>query len=128
MQARILSAVEAVHASIYTTLLVLTGGLTLWALFFMVTGRAVDGAFRATYVLGIGVAVLQGAVGLYMIYIDGLRPEESFHYLYGVSLIVFSGGGYALATRGSSAQREALTLGIASAFAFGLILRAAATA
>lgn len=118
----------AVHASIYTTLLLLSGGLTLWALFFMATGRPVDGAFRATYVLGIGVAVLQSAVGLYMLYVDGLRPGEWFHYLYGVSLIVFTGFGYALASRTSSSQREALIMGIAAAAAFGLILRAAATA
>lgn len=117
----------ALHASIYTMSLILTGGLTLWALFFIGTGRAVDGAFRSTYVLMIGVAVIQAIIGIIML-LDDLRPAQSFHYLYGVSLIVFMGAGYAFATRGGNQRREALILGFTSAAAFGLIMRAAATA
>jgi heme A synthase len=118
--------VTAIHDALYTTLLLLSGGLTLWALFFLVRGQPVDGAFRSTYVLTIGASVLQAMVGVIML-VNGQRPASSFHFLYGVSLIVFTGFGYALATRGDS-RREALTFGIASAAAFGLILRAAATA
>lgn len=114
------------HASIYTMTLLLTGGLTLWALFFMVTGRAADGAFRATYVLMIGVAVVQALIGVFLV-LDDLRPTDTYHYLYGVSLIVFMGAAYIFATRGD-ARREALIFGMGSAFAFGLILRAAVTA
>lgn len=106
--------------------LLLTGGLTLWALFFILTGRTADGAFRATYVLMIGVAVVQALIGVVMV-LEGLRPVDNYHYLYGVSLIVFMAAAYAFATRGN-ARREALTFGIGSAFAFGLILRAAVTA
>ena len=124
---RITRYVVALHASIYTMALLLTGGLTLWALFFMATGRPPDGAFRATYVLTIGVGVVQAIVGVFMV-LDDLRPVDNYHYLYGVSLIVFMGGGYALATRGGDARREALIFGLSSAFAFGLILRAAVTA
>jgi hypothetical protein len=116
----------AVHASIYTTLLLLTGGLTLWALFFMGTGRVVDGAFRATYVLAIGVSVLQAVTGLVLV-LDGHRPVDSFHYLYGISLVVFTGAGYALAARSGNPRREALFFGLATAFAFGIILRGAST-
>ena len=116
-----------IHDAIYTMTLLLTGGLTLWALYFMATGRPVDGAFRATYVLMIGVGVVQALVGVLLI-LDGLRPFDDFHYLYGVSLIVFMGGGYALAARSGNVRREALVFGLSSAFAFGLILRAAETA
>lgn len=106
--------------------LLLTGGLTLWALFFMITGRAADGAFRATYVLTIGVAVVQALIGVVMV-LEGYRPTDNYHYLYGVSLIVFPTAAYAFASRGD-AGREALIFGMGSAFAFGLILRAAVTA
>lgn len=120
------SAVQAIHESLYTTLLLLSGGLTLWALLFIARGRAVDGAFRSTYVLTVATSVLQAVVGVVMLF-DGQRPGSSFHFLYGVSLMVFTGAGYAFATRGES-RREALILGFASAAAFGLVLRAAATA
>ena len=106
--------------------LLLTGVLTVWALFFIATGRPVDGAFRSTYILMIGVAVAQALIGVVMV-LDDLRPAQSWHYLYGVSLIVFMGAGYVFATRGDQ-RREALIFGFASAAAFGLILRAAATA
>jgi heme A synthase len=118
--------VVVLHAAIHTMALLLTGGLTLWALFFMVTGRPPDGAFRATYVLTIGVAVAQNVIGLVMV-LEGYRPADNYHYLYGISLIVFTTAAYAFATRGS-AGREALIFGMGSAFAFGLILRAAVTA
>lgn len=116
----------AVHVAVNGTLMLLTLGLTAWALLFITTGRGVDGAFRSTYVLTFGASVVQTVVGLLM-YADGYRPGQVFHYLYGISLIVFTGAGYVFATRGDS-RREALIFGIASAAAFGLILRAGATA
>jgi len=115
-----------IHSALYTTLLILSGGLALWALFLMGTGRPVDGAYRSTYVLTIAVSVAQAVVGL-LLYFDDYRPANSFHYLYGVSLMVFTGAGYVFATRGSS-NREPLILGIASAAAVGLIWRAWLTA
>lgn len=115
-----------IHSALYTTLLILSGGLALWALFLMATGRPVDGAYRSTYVLTIGVSVAQAIVGL-ILYLDDQQPADNFHYLYGISLMVFTGAGYVFATRGSS-RREALILGIASAFAVGLIWRAWLTA
>jgi hypothetical protein len=118
--------VLAIHSALYTTLLLLCGGLTVWALYFIIRGQGVDGAFRSTYVLTIGASVVQALVGVAML-VDGTRPGSSFHYLYGVSLIVFTGAGYVFGTRGDG-RREALILGIAAAAAVGLILRAVATA
>ncbi|HBY45297.1 MAG TPA: hypothetical protein DEG70_03450, partial [Chloroflexi bacterium] len=80
----------ALHNALYTTLLMLTGGLTVWAFFLLITGRPIDGAYRSTYVLMIGAAIGQGIVGIVML-LEGLRPGQSFHFLYGVSLVVFTG-------------------------------------
>ncbi|MGH9174435.1 MAG: hypothetical protein ACRD1H_08760, partial [Vicinamibacterales bacterium] len=121
-----ISRVLEVHSALYTTLLILSLGLTAWALFFIATGRPVDGAFRSTYILSIGVAVAQALVGL-ILFLDDYRPASSFHYLYGISLVVFTGAGYVFSSRGSS-RREPLILGIASAAAVGLIWRAWTTA
>lgn len=117
---------SALHASIYTMSLLMTGILTLWALFFIATGRAVDGAFRSTYVLMIGVAIVQGLIGLIMV-IESIGSAQWIHYLYGISIIVFLAAGYSFATRGDP-NREALIFGFMSAAAFGLILRASETA
>jgi heme A synthase len=116
----------AIHSALYTTLLLLSGGLTIWALFFMLRGQGVDGAYRSTYVLTVGAAALQAVVGVVMLLEDS-RPASSFHYLYGISLIVFTGAGYIFGTR-SDGRREPLILGLAAAAAFGIVLRAAATA
>ncbi|HUG16247.1 MAG TPA: hypothetical protein VMM78_14680 [Thermomicrobiales bacterium] len=118
--------VLAAHSALYTTLLILTGGLTVWALYFMARGQSVDGAFRSTYALTVGASVVQAIVGLVLL-LDPARPATSFHYLYGVSLMVFTGAGYILGTR-ADGRREPLILGIAAAAAFGIVLRAAATA
>jgi hypothetical protein len=126
MHDRRFERVLEIHSALYTTLLILSGGLAIWALFLMATGRPVDGAYRSTYILTIGTSVAQAVVGL-ILYLDSHRPADSFHYLYGISLMVFTGAGYVFATRGSS-QREPLVLGIASAAAVGLIWRAWLTA
>lgn len=117
----------ALHESLYTTLLILSLGLTGWAFLSIARGQAVSGAFRSSYVLTIAASVAQAVVGV-VIYLDELRPASSFHYLYGISLMVFSGAGYAFATRSTESRREALIFGIASAASVGLILRAVATA
>ena len=116
----------ALHSALYTTLMLLSGGLTAWAFYLLATGRPVDGAYRSTYVLMIGTAAVQGAVGI-VVLLEGDRPGQRVHYLYGVSLVVFTGFGYAWATRGDT-RRETVTLAVAALAAFGLIMRAAATA
>jgi hypothetical protein len=77
-------------------------------------------------VLIIGVAVVQALFGLVLV-LEDFSPTDNYHYLYGISLIVFMGAAYVFATRGD-ARREALIFGMGSAFAFGLILRAGVTA
>lgn len=115
-----------IHATIYTTLMLLALVLTVWALFFIATSRPVDGAFRSTYLLLVGTSVFQGVLGVVLLFM-GYRPSSSFHYLYGISLIVFTGAGYAFASRGDG-KRETLIYGLMALAAFGLVLRAAATA
>lgn len=124
---RVTQAVLDVHSALYNTVMLLFLGLTVWALYFIATGRAVDGAFRSTYVLAIAASIAQGAAGV-LLYSGGHRPAQGFHYLYGVSLVVFTSAGYAFATRSGDSRREALYFGIAAAAAVGLILRAVATA
>jgi hypothetical protein len=118
--------VVGIHATVYTTLLLLSLALTVWALFFMATSRPVDGAFRSTYLLMVATTVVQAGLGLILL-LQGHRPASSFHFLYGISLMVFTGAGYAFASRGDS-KRETIIYGIASLAAFGIVLRAAATA
>lgn len=115
-----------IHITLYQMLFILGILLTIWAFFFLGSGRAVDGAFRSTYILTMVVSVVQALIGAGLYYEDA-RPGSSFHMLYGISLMVFTGAGYVFATRGDS-RREALVLGIASAAAVGLIWRASMTA
>lgn len=116
----------AVHSALYTTLLILCGGLFVWSLVFLARGQVVDGAFRSTYVLTFVASIAQAVVGVLMLVDDG-RPASDFHYLYGISLMVFTGAGYVFGTR-SDGRREPIILGIAAAAGVGLVLRAAATA
>lgn len=115
-----------IHITLYQMLLILGILLTIWAFFFLGSGRAVDGAFRSTYLLTLGASVVQAVIGLGL-YFEEARPGSWFHILYGISLMVFTGAGYIFSTRGDS-RREALVLGIASAAAVGLIVRASMTA
>ena len=61
-----------------------------------------------------------------LLWLSGARPKDTLHILYGIA--PFLALGYAFSWSASAKpRREALTLGVAALFTFGLIIRAYTT-
>ncbi|HEX6511763.1 MAG TPA: hypothetical protein VF157_05665 [Chloroflexota bacterium] len=113
------------HETVANALLLLMLLLGLWGMFMGLIKRPLGGGFRATYVLSIGFFGVQAVIGA-VLWLSGSRPRDTLHILYGIA--PFLALGYALSYGSRMKPRnEALTLGIAALFTFGLIIRAYTT-
>ena len=113
------------HKDLFTALLLLMLLLGLWGLGAAAINRSVGGSYRSTYVLSIAVFLIQDVIGI-AIFISGGRPRDMLHLIYGVAPLLALGLAFSY-THDVSKRREALWLGLAALFTFGLILRAAST-
>jgi len=113
------------HQVVANALLLLMLLLALWGLLMAAANRSVGGSFRSTYILSIGVFGLQAIIGIVLL-VSGARPRDFLHILYGIVPFVALGGGYTWSS-GMKSRREALTLGVAALFTFGIVIRAFTT-
>ena len=113
------------HQLLFTSLLLLMLLLGIWGLGAAAFNRSVGGSYRATYVLSIAVFVIQDLIGI-IIFLTITHPRDILHLIYGVAPLMALGLAFSY-TSGLSKRREAVWLGLAALFTFGLILRAAST-
>lgn len=115
----------ALHGALSNTLLLLLLICAGWSAVGLVSGRGIAPGLRATFIMTLGVAVVQLLAGVGLIVVVG-RPFSVIHALYGVSTIVALAGAYVYGGR-AGAQREALIYLAVSLFTAGLVLRAVET-
>jgi hypothetical protein len=112
-----------IHAQLATTMALYYLVVGLWGLLLGLRRSELDGGYRGALVLALGLAVLQGLVGLGLMVFEGRFPRET-HYLYGVSAIVtLPLVHWFVATR----VNPPLVYGLGCLFMFGLALRGMAT-
>ena len=106
---------------------VLTYGvfMALWGLFLFVRGSNPSGGYLGALVLAEGVAILQGIIGLVLV-LQGHRPADALHYLYGVAAVLVLPSAYLFSNRATE-RRDSLILGLASLFLVGVAIRGIAT-
>ena len=86
--------------------------LGVWGTYLYFRRSAVNGGFRASYLILGGLTALQGIAGA-VLFIAGQRPTELLHLVYGIFAVLFVPGLY-LYSQGGSKRREAVVLAIAS--------------
>jgi heme A synthase len=97
----------------------------VWGLFNFVRRVPPDGNYNGALVLGVGLFVLQGIIGMVLVF-TGLMPPRGVHFLYGVTIALVIPGIFAF-TRGSNSARESMLYGLGMVFIWGLADRATAT-
>jgi CDP-diglyceride synthetase len=75
------------HDRMATTVLLFMAAVGLWGLVSFLRGESLSGSLAGTLAIGQGLIVLQGLLGA-LLYVDGLRPATSVHYLYGLTAVV----------------------------------------
>ena len=102
-------------------------GMGAWGLCNVQRRRAPDGNYNGALVLGVGLFVLQGLVGMVLVF-TGQQPSRGWvHFLYGITMVLTVPGIFAF-TRGSNTARESMLYGLGMIFIWGLSERAVETA
>ncbi|MBI2755602.1 MAG: hypothetical protein HYX52_02730 [Chloroflexi bacterium] len=115
--------VEA-HALLANAMRLYFGLVGVWGVVLGLMKRPVDSSYRGALYIAFGLAVVQAAVGVFLVLFGPRRPED-IHYLYGASVIItlplvrqYLAGRW---------DRAALAYGLGCLFMFGLTLRAIST-
>lgn len=82
-----LSTIVIVHDRLATTVLLFMAAVGLWGLLSFLRGGSLGGSLSGALVIGQVLIVIQGLWGA-ALYVDGLRPDSSIHYLYGLTAIL----------------------------------------
>ena len=112
---------RALHANWFWVAVVATGVVGLWGVGLASLKKDPPGIFRPATFVAIGVMLVQAALGLGTLAVEG-EPENQFHIFYGV-VILFTYT-FAYIYRAQLAKRPALAYGLMLLFTMGLGLRA----
>lgn len=104
--------------------------LGAWGSYGFLRRRRVSGGYRSSYLLMSGLTAIQSLAGV-LVYVQGGRPRETLHVVYGLFAIVFLPAIFVIAQRGPEAEqmraREAALLAAASWIVLIAFARAFAT-
>jgi heme A synthase len=107
------ATIAFLHAYGARVLVVFAVVLGLWGAYHYFRNQRVSGGFRSTYLIMVGIVVVQGVLGVTAL-LTGAGPREGIlHMVYGVFAALFLPGAY-LYSRGDDRRRESLILAGAS--------------
>lgn len=115
-----------IHGLLGNALTIFSALIALWALLHALRGREIGGDFWGAVAIGEGLIVLQALVGGILL-LQGAVPARTVHFLYGGLTLLTWPAVFAF-TRGDTTRRAAIIWVLASAFLFGISLRAMMTA
>lgn len=119
------SFVVTLHNGFKNVLLLYSIAVAIWGLLLYFRGSNPSGSYLGAVAINFGVVILQGVIGLTLV-LQGHRPHDNLHFLYGgVSLLVLPAA-YFFSSAGTQ-RRDSLIFGIAALFLFGIGIRAAIT-
>jgi hypothetical protein len=109
------------HQNWFWVAVVSCGIVGAWGLALSLFKRTPPRAFTIAIGLAVTAMLIQVGAGVYL-YVNELRPGNSFHVFYGVVIVITFTLAYLY--RSTMARRPALTYGILLLFVMGLGLRA----
>ncbi len=104
-----LQTIAFLHSYGSRVLLLFAVVLGLWGSYTYFRNRRISGGFRSTYLIMLGLAVLQGLLGVAALATGGSPREGVLHMVYGAFAVLFLPGAY-LWAHGGTDRREALIL------------------
>ena len=113
-----------IHAGIATAVVFYMLILGIWGL-VAATRNGVTPSYRGSLAVAEGLTLVQAVIGVALV-IEGYRPGDPLHFLYGIIVPLIIPFAYGLVhTRPS--RRQAFYYGIATLFIVGLAIRAIVT-
>ena len=123
---RLMQFVLDIHRTLSSMIQLYALALGFWGLFNFLRKQAPDGSYNGALVLGVGLFVLQGILGMVLVFTGTMPVRGGIHFLYGVCVALTLPAIFAF-TRGSNTVRESFLYGAGSLFIWGLADRAVFT-
>lgn len=117
--------VLTLHQGFFTVLLLYALFLALWGLFLYFRGSNPSGGYLGALLIVEGIAVFQGLIGLVLL-LQGNRPHDGLHLLYGVVAVLTLPAAYFLSGQGRE-RKDSLVFSLAMLFLVGIAIRGATT-
>jgi heme A synthase len=116
--------VVEIHQRVAFSLVLYYAVLGGWGLLLWLRKSPISPGYRGALVIGVGIGVLQALIGGVLV-VQGLRPEDNLHFLYGASVIVTLPLVMSYIT--DKKISRPLAFGLATLFMAGLAIRAITT-
>jgi len=113
------------HRGFYSVVVLYFAILALWGLILFFRRRNPSGGYLGALVLAEGVVVLEALIGIVLL-LQGHRPNDMLHYVYGLVAVIALPAAYFLSANGTE-RRDSLYFAIATAFTAAIALRAGFT-
>lgn len=113
--------VLSLHQGFATVFMLYSLLMGLWGIFLYFRGRNPSGGYLGALVLDEGVAVLQGLIGIGLL-LQGHRPADPLHYLYGVVAVITIPAAYFLGS-GAQERKDSGIFGLAGLLLVGIAIR-----
>lgn len=109
------------HDRLSTSMVLFMAAVGLWGLFAFARGESLGGSLSGALMIGQILIVVQGAFGL-ILYIEGPRPSDPVHILYGLSAAILMPFLYTYA-RDRHPRQSLFFFSLAALFIAGLGMR-----
>jgi hypothetical protein len=121
------SVIFLIHQNLAISVLLYMGAVGIWGLFQFARGSSPSGSYLGALILAEVLILVQGLIGWVLI-VQGHRPQEGLHFLYGVAAVLALPGVYysPWVARGTE-RRDSLILGVTAFFLVGIAVRGIAT-
>ncbi len=117
--------VLTLHQGFATVFLIYSLFMALWGFFLYLRGSNPSPGYLGALVLDEGVAGVQGVIGLILL-LQGHRPPDALHFLYGVLAVLALPVAYYLGTGGTD-RRDSGIFGLAGLLLVGVAIRGTMT-
>src|SRR5947209_11953292 len=114
-----------VHVFWSRVVIIYTVLIALWGLLLVIRRADIGGGYMGSLVIAEGIIAVQAILGIALL-IQGQRPHDSLHYLYGVVALLTLPGAYLYTLQGT-VRGSSLILAIACVFLIGICIRAITT-
>ncbi len=118
--------VHLMHDRLATTVMIFFLVVGLWGLLEFARGGAIGGSIGGALVIGQVLVVVQGLFGL-ALFVEGPRPEDSLHILYGAAAALVLPFVWSY-VRDKAPRQGLLIYSLVALFIFGLAIRGMTTA
>lgn len=112
------------HQAVARSLVLYYAALGVWGLFLAWRKQPINPSYRGALIIGVVLGVVQALIGVGLL-LQGAKPEDNLHFLYGASVILTLP--LVLSYIADKKISRPLVFGLATLFMAGLAIRAITT-